>query len=212
MSMTYNSLLEQIENYLDRNDQDTIDQIPNFISQAEQRICRESKNIGLEVYVTSTFTPTQSVYPKPGRWRRTISFNYGTGPVGLENKRNQIQLRSYEFVRNYWPNSTETGAPLYYCDYGYTNFLVSPTPDLAYPFELAYLELPQPLSFIVQTNWLTNYAPDILLYGALLESAPYLKTDERIPVWQKYYDRALNSLNHQDDMRTTDRNSYRESD
>lgn len=210
--MTYNSLRAQIEAYLDRNDADTIAQIPNFISQAEQRICRESKNIGLEVYVTSAFTPTTSVYPKPGRWRRNITLNYGTGDPGDENVRNQVQLRSYEFVRNYWPDSTQTGKPLYYCDYGYTNFLVAPTPDFAYPFEFGYLELPAPLSPMLQTNWLTNYAPDILLYASLLETAPYLKVDERVAVWEKYYNRALQSLNHQDDMRTTDRNSYRESD
>jgi hypothetical protein len=210
MTMTYNSLVLQIESYLNRNDADTIAQIPNFIYQAEQRICRESKNVGLVVYVTSAFLPGNSVISKPGRWRRTLTFNYGTG--ALFNTRNQLYLRSYEYLRAYSPDSTLTGKPLYYSDYGYTHWLVAPTPDIDYPFEIGYLELPEPLSIAVQTNWLTNYAPDLLLYGCLLEAIPFLKNDERIPVWQNLYDRALASVENQDTLRLEDRASNRSAD
>ncbi len=210
MVMTYNSLVAQITSYLNRNDASTIAQIPNFIYQAEQRICRESKNIGLEQYVEGNFTPGVSVYPKPARWRRNITFNYGTG-VG-NNTRNQVFLRTYEYVRAYWPDSTQLAPPLYYSDYAYTHFLIAPTPDAAYPFEFSYLELPEPLNIGVQTNWLTNYAPDALLYASLLEAVPFLKNDERVPVWQNYYDRALASLNNQDDQRIVDRTSNRGAD
>jgi len=163
MVMTYNSLVEQITNYLNRTDTSTINEIPKFIYQAEQKICRETKNIGLEQYVVSNFIPGTSVYPKPGRWRRNITLNYGTGG-GQNNFRNQIYLRKYEYIRSYWPDSTILGPPLYYSDYAYTNFLVAPTPDQAYPFELAYLELPALLTAAQQTNWITNYAPDLLFY------------------------------------------------
>jgi hypothetical protein len=211
MSMTYATLKEQLLQYLNRqSDDDTINQIPNFISQAEQRICRESKNIGLESYVVGTFIPTVSVYQKPARWRRSLSFNYGSG-VG-NNVRNQIRLRAYEYLRDYWPDSTKTDKPLYYSDYGYSNFLVAPTPDQEYPFELCYLELPEQLTEQNQTNWITNYAPDLLLYASLLEAIPFLKNDERVQVWLDYYKRALDSINSQDDARKTDRASDRSSD
>jgi hypothetical protein len=210
MSMTYNSLVNQLTAYLDRSDTSTINQIPNFISQAEQRICREAKNVGLEQYVSSAFTPTVPVYQKPARWRQNITLNCSTTVGG--NVRNQLMIRSYEFIRINYPDDTVTGLPLYYSDYGYNNFLVAPTPDVAYSFELAYLELPEPISVTTQTNWLTNYAPDVLLYASLLESVSYLKDDERVPVWQQYYDRALASLTNQDTQRITDRASKRDSD
>ncbi len=210
MTMTYNSLKDQLLTYLNRTDLDTINEVPNFISQAEQRICREAKTLGLEVYVTGDFIPTVSVYPKPGRWRRNITLNYGTG-VG-NNDRNQIRLRSYEYVRSYWPDSTQTGLPLYYCDYGFSNFLIAPTPAEAYPFELAYLQLPEPLTPQNQTNWITNYAPDLILYASLLEAIPFLKNDDRAQLWLEYYKRALDSVNSQDDSRVTDRASNRNSD
>ncbi len=208
--MTYNSLTAQILDYLNRSDADTIAEVPNFIYQAENRIARESKNIGLETYVVTILIPGTSVYQKPGRWRRTLSLNYGSG-VGF-NTRNQLFLRSYEYCRSYWPTSTLTAPPLYYADYGYTNWLIAPTPDLAYPMEISYLELPLPLTPSNQTNWLTNYAPDVLLYACLLEAVPFLKDMELVPVWTSYYDRALASLNSQDDQRVVDRASNRSSD
>lgn len=208
--MTYNSLVAQIESYLDRSDADTIAQIPYFIYQAENRICRESKSLLLESYLVSNFITGTSVYAKPATWRRTLSWNWGSGDG--ENTRNQLLLRSYEFIRNYWPDSTQTGDPLYYCDYGYQNWLVAPTPAADSPFEVAVLQLPDPITPINQTNYLTNYCPDLFLYACLLEAVPYLKNDERIPVWQSMYERGLASLNNQDDQRKTDRASDRSSD
>lgn len=210
MVMTYNSLVAQVTSYLNRTDTATLDQIPNFIYQAEQRICRESKNVGLEVYVTGTFITNNSVIAKPARWRRNITFNYGTGV--LNNTRNTILLRSYEFCRAYWPDPTLSAPPKFYADYGYYNLLIVPTPDQAYPFELGYLQLPDPISPNNQTNWITNYAPDVFLYATLLEAMPFLKDDERIPVWKEYYDRGLSSLNQQDDQRIYDRSGNRSAD
>lgn len=214
MVMTYTTLVDQVTAYLNRNDAGVLNQIPNFIYQAEQRICREAKNVGFVVYVTSTFTPTVWAYPKPARWRRNITLNYGmgatTGTIG-EN-RIQMEIRSYEYLVLYWPDRTAQGAPKYYSDYGFSNFVVAPTPDVAYPFELGYLELPEPITPANQTNWLTNFAPDVLLYATLLEAVPFIKDDERIPVWESKYKAGLDSLNLQDNQRLVDRSSNREAD
>lgn len=208
--MTYNSLVAQIEEYLNRLDAETLAQIPNFISQAEQRICREAENIGTESYVVGNFIAGTSVYPKPGRWRRTLAINFGSGD-GFNN-RNPIFDRSYDYVRRYWPNDTVQGVPQFYADYGYSNWLFAPTPDDNYPFEVSYLELPEQLTPSNQTNWITDYAPDVLLYASLLEAMPFLKNDERIPVWQGYYQRGVNSLKTQNHSRLLDRQSNIQSD
>lgn len=210
MVMTYNSLVTEIKSYLNRSDIDVINNIPNFIYQAEQKLCRDSVNIGFEQYVVGNFIQSQSVYPKPGRWRRNITFNYGTGAGN--NTRNQVYLRKYEYVRAYWPDSTLVGLPQYYCDYGFNNFLIAPTPDSTYPFEYSYLELPQPLSINNQTNWLTNYAPDVLLFACLLQATPFLKDDERIPMWKEVYKDGVDSINGQDRQRIFDRTSNVEAD
>lgn len=44
---------------------------------------------------------------------------------------------------------------------------------------------------------LFTYAPDLYLYAALSTSAPFLKNDERVVVWESLYMNALNGLNKQ---------------
>jgi hypothetical protein len=210
MNMTYTSLFNQIQAYLDRTDASTAAQIPNFIFLAQNRICREAITIGIEAWVTGNFTPKLAVFPKPAGWRRSITLNVGTGTGN--NSRTPIPLRSYEYGILYAPDSTQTGTPQYYSDKGYFNIQVFPTPDKAYPFEYSYLQLPPPVTPLNQTNWITDYAPDVLLYATLLEAVPYLKDDERVPIWQNMYKMGIDSLNLQDSNRVQDRQSDRRSD
>lgn len=198
----------QIMRYLNNENGSLYESIPDFISQAEQRICRESKNIGLEMYVQGKLTPGVATLAKPGRWRRSLTF----GVWNTENKYHQLFVRNYEFLRTYTSAQKVSGLPNYYGDYGYEAMLLSPTPDQAYTFEYGYLQLPTPLSPENQTNWLTDYAPDVLLYAILLEAVPFLKNDERIPVWESAYARGLASLNQQDEARQNDRASNDEAD
>ena len=41
--------------------------------------------------------------------------------------------------------------------------------------------------------------PDLYLYGALCEAAPYLQHDERLPVWEARYQQAVREVRVQDD-------------
>jgi hypothetical protein len=43
-------------------------------------------------------------------------------------------------------------------------------------------------------SWYVTNAPDLLLYGALLESAPFIQDDPRIQTWQLFYNDALNTV------------------
>ena len=152
-------------------------------------------------------SPGLAVYPKPDRWRSTVSFNFGTGDQ--DNEYNQLFPRSYEYVRSYWPNRSETDVPLFYAEYDYNNWIVAPTPDQAYPFEVLVYQLLPLLDETNQTNWLTDYAPQVLLYASLLEATPFLKNDERIPVWQQMYDRSAQALNGEDLSKILDRSARR---
>lgn len=102
--------------------------------------------------------------------------------------------RSYDYCRAFWPDASQKAEPRYYADYQYEHFFVAPTPAQEYHFELAYYERPEPLSAENQTNWFTQYAPQMLLYATLLEAQPFLKRPERIAEFQSLYDRALQGL------------------
>jgi hypothetical protein len=200
VAMTYNSLVSDIQKYLERTDAATVDKIPTFIMLAEQIIASQIKFLGTLTVNTSAMVQGNAVIPKPARWRKTISMS-----VVKDGEKQPIFLRKYEYLRNYWPDATATDTPLYYADYDYTHWLVAPTPNAAYAFEVLYYERPQPLDATNQSNWFTEYAPQALLYGSLLQAMPFLKNDGRIALWQQQYDLIMATLKAEDVQRIGDR-------
>jgi hypothetical protein len=144
----------------------------------------------------------QPVIDKPARWRKTVSMNVTVGET-----QPPVLLRKYEYLREYWPVATDQSVPKYYCDYDYTHWLIAPTPDSAYTFEVLYYERVQPLDSSNQTNWFTQYAPQAMLYGSLLQAMPFLKNDGRIAVWKQEYAEIVAALKSEDLTRIVDRQS-----
>jgi hypothetical protein len=167
---------------------------------AEQIIASQIKFLGNLTVNESTMVATESIIEKPARWHKTVSMNVTVGGV-----RNPVLLRKYEYLREYWPNATSTDVPKFYADYDYTHWLVAPTPASNYSFEVLYYERIQPLDSSNQTNWFTIYAPQALLYGSLLQAMPFLKNDERTPMWQQQYDLIMQTLKAEDQSRVGDR-------
>ena len=198
--MTYTTLVENIQSYLERDDTATVEKIPLFIMLAEQIIASQIKFLGNLTVNTSTMTASTSIIDKPARWHKTVSMN-----ITVSGERQPVLLRKYEYLREYWPNATSTGTPEFYSDYDYTHWLVAPTPDLAYTFEVLYYERIQPLDSSNQTNWFTIYAPQALLYGSLLQAMPFLKNDERMTMWKANYDQIMQTLMAEDKLRIADR-------
>ncbi len=204
-AMTYDSLLVDVRRYLERgftaeSDQIVYDQLPRLVTLAERRIAREMK---LEGFIRAVKTPLAvgvPVYLKPDRWRDTVSMTVNGKP---------IFARSYEYLRSYWPDEAQVDTPQFYADYDYQHWLITPTPDATDTLEVLYYEQPRFLGTDFQTNWITEYAPDALIYATLLEATPFLKKDERIQTWQNLYDRAAKALSGEDLGRIMDRTANR---
>ncbi len=204
-TMTYSSLLEDVRRYLERgftaeSDQIVYEQLPRLVTLGERRISRELKVQGFIRAVTTALQTGVATYRKPDRWRDTVSMTVDGVP---------IFARSYEYCRSYWPDEAETGSPQFYADYDYNHRLITPTPAADSTLEVMYYEQPRFLGEDFQTNWLTEYAPDLLLYATLLEATPFLKKDERIGTWQQMYDRAAQALNGEDLKKIMDRSAQR---
>lgn len=219
-AMTFGSLQTDLQSYLERGtalDPVVFTQLPELINFAERRISKELKVLGFVVAATWTMTPNLAVYPKPDRWRKIISFNVGQSAVG-NSVRSPMFDRSYEYIRAYWPDDTQTNLsvygvaapPKFWAHYNYQNVIVAPTPDQAYPAEIVYYEEPALLDNTNTTNFITQYMPNLLLYAALLECTPFLKNDARIPTWQAMYDRAAAVYDSESKQGILDRNSTRQ--
>jgi len=197
--MTYDSLTSTVLQYLERSDTAVVNAIPTFISLAEFEIAQEIKTLGQLQIVESTMTASNAILQKPARWRKTVSMS-----VTVAGKKQPVYLRKYEYLKNYWPDADQTDVPLYYADTDWEHWYIAPTPNLAYAFEVLYYERIAPLSSTNQTNWLTQNAPNAMLFGTLLQAMQFLKNDQRV-IFQQKYTESLQSLKSEDVARVGDR-------
>lgn len=199
--LTYDNLTSLVLEYLERSDAAVVNFIPTAITMAEFAIAQDIKTLGQMEVVDSTMSIGNPVIPKPARWRKTVSMTLTTA----SGAKQPIYLRKLEYLNNYWPNVTSTATPLFYADYDYDHWFISPTPDSAYAFEaLCYTRL-QPLASDNQTNWLTQNAPNAMLFGTLKQTAPFLKDDARLAVWSQMFTEAMTALKAEDSLRIGDR-------
>ena len=207
VTMNFTSLQEDLRRYAERGgttDDSTVDEmLPSFINTAERRMARELKIQGFINVVTSTMVTSKRAYEKPDRWRETVSMSIGTGTGN--NTRTMLRELSYEAAGVYWTGMASTSVPRFYADYDYENWLIAPTPDAAYPWEVLYWELPPLLDDTTTTNWLTDFAPNALLHGCLVELFGFLRNAEDQAKWKIEYDRDMAALVGEDLQKIVDR-------
>lgn len=197
--MTYDSLVQDVIRYMERDDASFVEQIPRLIMLAEQEIATQVKTLWqLSVVETTLLAGSQGqVLEKPARWRKTVSMKVGGQP---------IQHRSQDYVAQLGTES-DSGVPKYYADYDYNHWLFAPVPDVPYSVEIIYYERVQPLDSANQQNLITREAPQALLFGTLLQAQGYLKNDSKLVVWKQYYDTSMAALKSENNSRNVDRNT-----
>jgi len=198
--LTYDSLTSLVLQYLERSDTAVVNFIPTAITMAEFEIAQEIKTLGQMIVADGTMNIGNPIIAKPARWRKTVSMT-----LAVSGAKQPMFLRKLEYLNTYAPDVTATGTPLYYADYDYDHWFVAPTPSSAFAFEaLCYTRL-EPLSSANQTNWLTQNAPNAMLFGTLKQTAPFLKDDNRLAVWGQLFTEAMTALKTEDTLRLGDR-------
>jgi len=199
-AMTYDSLVEDVIKYSERDDVNFVNQIPRLIMLAEQAIAAEIKTLMQLSVVNTTVLANSPVLEKPARWRKTTSMKINGEPV---------MLKSMDYVSMYQSES-DPGVPLYYGDYDYDHWALAPVPDQSYSLQIIYFSRIQPLDVTNQENLLTREAPQALLFGTLLQAQGYLKNQEKLAVWKSFYTEAIAALKNEDQKRMIDRNTVRQ--
>jgi hypothetical protein len=195
--MTYDNLVQDVINYMERNDAGFVAQIPSLIGLAESAIAAELKTLLQLTVVETTLAANQVVLNKPARWRKTVSMKANGAP---------LLLRSQDYIAQYQSQS-DAGVPKYYAEYDYNNFAFAPNPIADTPVEIIYYSEIQPLDTTNQQNLFTRECPQAMLFGTLLQAQGYLKALDKLPVWKSYYTDSLNALKNEDNSRRVDRNT-----
>lgn len=180
---TYAELKTAAANWLDRSDMTS--RIPEFIAMGEADLRRELRDKKAVAALTLTSGTASKALPSDVKELETIRFNTGTYQHPLRRK----TPAGLADVRR-----TGTGIPLYYTVIdGTLYFDVAPDDD--YATEITYVEKITALSDVNPTNSTLTASPDLYLYAALRQSAPFLLHDERVAVWGELYAQAVEKEN-----------------
>jgi hypothetical protein len=173
---TYSELTDAVADWLNRSDLTSV--IPTFIALAETQMNRQIRHRKMVTRADATLsTPYFAV---PNDWLENIRFQLNTNPITP-----LVYVTPEQLAEDKQTYSTG-GQPMFFTMVG-QQFQILPEPDGDYDAELTYYAKIPALSETNTSNWLLTEAPDLYLYGALLQSAPYIKEDERVAVWSSIY-------------------------
>ena len=192
---TYSELKSTIADWLNRSDLTSV--IPSFIELAEAELTRNLRHRKMiaraDATINSEYTQT------PLDWFQTQTLILETDPVTT------LEYLTPEALNAKRAASTANGKPLFYTMIG-TEIQVYPVPSGDHTAEMVYYAKIPSLSDSETTNWLLTLAPDIYLYGSLMQSAPYLQDDNRLSVWNALYQKKIEDI-YISDQRTTGQTS-----
>jgi hypothetical protein len=183
----YGQLKTAVADWLNRDDLTLV--IPTFIDLAHAKLNRRLRVREMIQRSTASITDQFSNLPSDFLELRNIQLNV-TIPKSLE----YVTIEQMDQERGLGNTARE---PVYYTLMGST-IEVFPTPDQSYTLELAYYQDIPTLSADADTNWLLTKAPDVYLYGALLQAAPYLKDAEETGLWLQAHDMVVAELEKED--------------
>jgi hypothetical protein len=207
--MTYDELYANIQAYLENTFPDTYlasgatvsteTQIDTFITQAEQRIYNTVQFPSLRKNVTGITSANNKYLSCPGDFLAS----YSIAVIDATGSYEYLLNKDVNFIRQAYPQPTDTAIPKYYALFGPTvsgttitdelSFILGPTPDAAYSVELHYYYYPESITVAADgRTWLGDNFDSVLLYGSLVEGYTFMKGEiDLITLYNTKYNEAL---------------------
>jgi hypothetical protein len=195
---SYATLQQEVADELNRSDLSTLSgeraalgltlpSVKTLIQLAESKMRRDFRIRKLQERSPFTVSADNADLPSDIREIQSLAHDGGTYYGPIRNAQSMARLAEYKSQFGL------TGAPRYFVRLG-SKLRFAPAPDASFSLKLEYWMKPESLSDTATTNWLLDEQPDIYFYAVLLESAPYLKDDARIEVWQSQYEQRAEEL------------------
>jgi hypothetical protein len=172
----YSTLQTAVADYLARSD--LTDFIPNFIQNCEGKLYKNLRIRAMETALSGTIA--SGVLAAPSDFVALKYAYVNTSPVQVLDWVPPEMIYARHPVRS---GSAEIPTQI---SLEASNFIFGPYPG-SYAVAGIYYKRLTALSDSNTSNWFITDAPDLLLYGALLEAEPFLKNDARIETWNGFY-------------------------
>ena len=184
----YSELTTAVANWLDRDDLTL--RIPEFIALAEARFNRALRLRSMEAKYTANTVATQRNLALPTGYIQMRNFQVNTTPLTT------LSYVTPEIYDRLWGGST-SGTPKFYTILA-DEISLGPIPASVQEVEMLFYKNFENLSSSVATNWLITNAPDVYLYGVMMQAEPFIMNDERVPMLKIALDESISSLQEQD--------------
>ena len=198
--MNYSELLDNVRNYTEVTSDVLSNSVINvFLTNIENKVARQLDSDDQRRYATTTFTANNAFLDVSGP-EGGFRFARGLQIVETDGTRTWLEQRDATFMDEYsversTTDTNFTGKPKYWGNWDATTLIVAPTPNTAYTVEMWYDETPERLgngsSGTSTTTFLSNNAPEVLLYGTLSEAYSYLKNPQDMQLYEGKYQTAL---------------------
>lgn len=193
--MNYTELSAALVAYTENTSTEFANEIPTFVKQAEIRIYNTVQFPSLRKNVTGTTTATNKYLQCPSDFLAVYSMAV-VNPTTSEYE--YLLNKDVNFIRQAYPVPTSSGIPKYYALFGprsddakELSFILGPTPASAYTVELHYFFYPESI-VTAGATWLGDNFDAVLLYGALVEAATYMKQEQDlVALYNAKYQEAL---------------------
>jgi len=201
--MNYSELLDNVRNYTEVTSDVLSNSVINvFLINIENQIDRLLDSDAQRRYATTTFEANNAFLDVSGP-EGGFRFARGLQLVAADGTRTWLEQRDTTFIDEYaversTTDTNFTGQPKYWANWDATTLVVAPTPNTAFTVEMWYDETAERLgngaSGTSTTTFISNNAPEVLLYGTLSETFSYLKNDKDMQLYTQKFQTALQAF------------------
>lgn len=193
--VAYAELVTRLQNYTEDPDSEFSDEIDTIIENAELRIARDLEVDGFDAMTEredGSMSTGDREITKPSAVISTVQFNIVNGTT-----RPVLQKRPESFLNYFWPDRTATDVPRYYADLDETKWVVAPTPDDTYTYEIETKQRITGLSSGTTTTWISTQHPDLLFFACLVEGEIFHTNPDDLTLYEARYQQALEGVNRE---------------
>jgi hypothetical protein len=210
--MNYTQLTSAIKGFAENDFPATVgsftspEQIARFVQLAEQSVFNTVQMPAFRKNQMGSMTSGNKYLATPSDWLATFSL----AVINAANEYHYLLNKDVNFIRESYPDTDAAfyAEPEYYAIFDDNTFILGPTPDASYAVELHYFYYPESI-VTAGTSWLGDNFDSVLLYGALLEAANFMKSDaDSVNLYKERYGRAMVELKQLGDAKDR-QDSYR---
>lgn len=184
----YSELQTAVANWLDRDD--LTDRIPEFIALTEARFNRLLRIRAMEEKQTASTVAGQRNLALPTDFIQMRNLQINTSPI------TSMQYVTPEMYDRLY-GSAITGTPSIYTIVA-NEIQLGPIPASSQTIEMLFYKKFSSLSATNPTNSMITNAPDVYLYGCLLEAEPFIMNDPRVQLWATAFQQSISDIQQQD--------------